>query len=126
MMDNFKVLKILNSMKKYIEVKLDIEGLHHWPDCNLPHVEYLAHLHRHTFVINCRHEVTDSNREIEFIDFKHKIKQYIGKRWFDQAYGCCNFGSMSCEHIATDLLDAFGLCRCSVSEDNEFFGIVEI
>ena len=68
-------------MKKYIEVKLDIEGLHHWPDCNLPHVEYLAHLHRHTFVINCRHEVTDSNREIEFIDFKHKIKQYIAKRW---------------------------------------------
>jgi hypothetical protein len=113
-------------MKKYIEVKLEIEGLHHWPDCNLPHVEYLAHLHRHTFVINCRHEVTDSNREIEFIDFKHKIKQYIGKRWFDQAYGCCNFGAMSCEHIAEELLNYFGLCRCSVSEDNEFFGIVEI
>ena len=29
-------------MKKFIEVRLDVEGLHHWPDCNLPHVDYLA------------------------------------------------------------------------------------
>ena len=111
-------------MRKYIEVRVDVEGIHNWPDCNLPHVDYLKHLHRHTFIIQARMEVIDSNREIEFIDLKHKIKQYVGKRWFDPAYGCCNFGSMSCEHIATDLLDVFGLCRCSVSEDNEFWGII--
>lgn len=111
-------------MKKYIEVKLDIEALHHWPDCNLPHVDYLAHLHRHTFIINCRAEVSHGDREIEFIDFKHKIKQYVAKTWYDPAYGCCNFGAMSCEHIATDLLNYFGLCQCSVSEDGEFAGIV--
>ena len=113
-------------MKKFIEVKLDIEGLHNWPDCNLPHVEYLKYLHRHTFVIHCRAEVSHGNRDIEFIDFKHNIKQFIAKRWYDPTYGCCNFGSMSCEHIAETLLDQFGLCRCSVSEDNEFWGIVEL
>ena len=111
-------------MRKYIEVKLDIEGLHHWPDCNLPHVEYLKHLHRHTFIISCRAEVSHGDRDIEFIDLKHKIKQYVAKTWYDPAYGCCNFGAMSCEHIATDLLNYFGLCQCSVSEDGEFAGIV--
>ena len=83
-------------MRKYIEVKLEIEGLHHWPDCNLPHVEYLKHLHRHTFVINCRAEVSHGDRDIEFIDFKHKVKQYVALTWYDPAYGCCNFGAMSC------------------------------
>jgi hypothetical protein len=113
-------------MKKYVEVKLEVEGLHHWPECNLPHVEYLRYFHRHTFGISARAEVSHGDRDIEFIDLKHKIKQYVAKRWYDQAYGCCNFGTMSCEQIAEAILDNFGLCRCSVSEDNEFFGIVEI
>ena len=112
-------------MRKYIEVKLDIEGLHSWPDCNLPHVDYLAHTHRHTFQILARAEVKHGDRDIEFIDFKHKIKKHIANTWYDPAYGCCNFGAMSCEMIAEDLMTVFGLCRCSVSEDGEFFGIVE-
>jgi len=59
-------------MKKYVEVRVDVEGLHHWPDCNLPHVDYLAHVHRHTFQILARAEVKHGDRDIEFIDFKHK------------------------------------------------------
>lgn len=111
-------------MKKFIEVRLDVEGLHHWPDCNLPHVEYLAHLHRHTFGIACTAEVSHGDRDIEFIDFKHKVKKYVANRWYDPTYGCLNFGAMSCEMIAEDILTEFGLNKVSVSEDGEFFGIV--
>jgi len=91
-------------MKRSIIVRTDVEGLHLWPDCNLPHVEYLAHLHRHTFQIFCEVNVTHGNRDIEFIDLKHKIKQYVANE---------------------DLLNYFGLTKCSVSEDGEFFGVVE-
>ena len=55
-------------MKKYIEVRVDVEGLHQWKDCPLPNVEYLKHLHRHTFQINCRAEVSHGDRDIEFIE----------------------------------------------------------
>ena len=33
------------ALKKYIEVRVDVEGLHQWKDCPLPNVEYLKHLH---------------------------------------------------------------------------------
>jgi hypothetical protein len=115
---------MLSSMKKFIEVRLDIEGLHQWIDCNLPNVEYLKYLHRHTFQIACTAEVSHGDRDIEFIDFKHKLKKYIANRWYDPTYGCCNFGPMSCEMIAEDILTEFGLNKVSVSEDGEFFGIV--
>jgi hypothetical protein len=113
-------------MKKYIEVKLDIEGLHCWESCNIDEVDYLKHLHRHTFGFLCRAEVTHNDRDIEFIEFKHKIKEYLGKKYYDPKYKCCNFTGQSCESLAEDLIAAFNLCRCSVSEDNEFFGICEI
>ena len=114
------------SLKKYIEVKIDVEGLHQWSNCNLSNVEYLKYLHRHTFQIKCRREVNHNDRDVEFIDFKHKIKKYINDNWYDWDYECCNFKGMSCEHIAENLLINFDLCRCSVSEDGEFFGIVEL
>lgn len=112
-------------IRKSIAVRIDVEGLHQWPDCNLPHVEYLAHLHRHTFQIVCESEVNHNNRDIEFIDLKHKVKHHIATRYYDPAYGCCNFGSMSCEAIAEGLMEFFGFDKVSVSEDGEFWGIVE-
>jgi hypothetical protein len=114
------------SLKKYIEVKIDVEGLHQWSNCDLPNVEYLKYLHRHTFQIKCRIQVTHGDRDVEFIDFKHKLNKYIRDNWYDDTYNCCNFKGMSCEHIAENLLCHFNLCHCSVSEDGEFFGIIEI
>lgn len=111
-------------MRKFIRVRLDIEGLHNWVDCDINEVAYLKNLHRHTFQIECTAEVTHGDRDIEFIEFKHKVKKYIAQKWYDSHYGCCNFGPMSCEHIAEDLLTEFGLTKCSVSEDGEFAGIV--
>lgn len=111
-------------MKKYIEIKLDVEGIHCWENCNIEEVEYLKYPHRHTFSFLCRAEVSHGDRDIEFIEFKHKIKEYIGRKYYDKKYKCCNFIGQSCETLAEELIREFNLCRCSVSEDNEFFGIV--
>lgn len=113
-------------MRKYIEVKLDVEGVHCWSNCNINEVDYLKHLHRHTFGFLCRAEVTHGDRAIEFIEFKHKIKEYIGRKYYDAKYKCCNFTGQSCEQIAEELLVEFGLCRCAVSEDAEFWGVCEL
>lgn len=111
-------------MRKYIEVKLDVEGLHNFPNCEIEEVEYLKYPHRHTFIFLCRIEVSHENREIEFIEFKHRLKEYIGRKYYDAKYKCCNFIGQSCETLATELLVQFGLTECSVSEDGEFRGIV--
>ena len=113
-------------MKKYVEVKLDIEAVHCWATCDIEEVEYLKYLHRHTFGFLCRAEVTHNDRDIEFIKFKHEIKDYIGRKYYDPKYKCCNFTGQSCEMLAEELVKQFNLCRCSVSEDGEFFGIIEI
>lgn len=113
-------------MKKYIEVKIDIEGLHSWPNCNIEEVEYLKYMHRHTFQFFCRAEVSHGDRDIEFIEFKHEIKNYLATKYYNAKYKCCDFTGQSCEMLAEELLIRFGLCRCSVSEDGEFFGIVEL
>lgn len=112
-------------MKKYIEVRLDIEAIHCWPNCNIEEVSYLKHPHRHTFQFLCRVEVTHNDRDIEFIKFKHELKQYLGSKYYSKIQKCCDFGSMSCEALAEEMLTAFNLARCSVSEDGEFFGIVQ-
>lgn len=113
-------------MKRFIEVKLDIEGLHAWPNCDIEEVEYLKYLHRHTFGFLCRAEVDHGDRAVEFIELKHMIKEYIGRKYYDKKYKCCNFIGQSCETLAEELLREFNLCRCAVSEDNEFWGIVEL
>ena len=113
-------------MKKYVEVKLDIEALHSWPNCDIEEVEYLKYMHRHTFSFQCRAEVTHNERQIEFIVFKHQIKEYLGKKYYDPKYKCCNFTGQSCESLAEELVKEFNLYRCSVSEDGEFWGIVEL
>lgn len=111
-------------MRKYIKIRLDVEGLHNWTNCDIDEVLYLKHLHRHTFQIECTAEVTHGDRDIEFIEFKHKVKEYMARKYYDKHFKCCNFGSMSCEMISEDLLTEFGLSKCSVSEDGEFWGIV--
>lgn len=111
-------------MKKYIEVKIDIEGLHCWENCDIEEVEYLKYLHRHTFGFLCRLEVSHGDRAVEFIEFKHKIKEYLGKKYYNPKYKCCDFTGQSCETLAEELVNGFNLSQCSVSEDNEFFGII--
>tara|TARA_B100001057_G_scaffold409402_1_gene424062 strand:- start:266 stop:607 length:342 start_codon:yes stop_codon:yes gene_type:complete len=100
-------------MKTNIIVKLTYAGIHCWKDCPLELVKYLRHPHRHTFYITCKKEVNHDDRDIEIILFKKNILDYI-----DTVYNG-DFGTMSCEMIAKDLVLEFGLNYCEVLEDNE-------
>tara|TARA_R100000541_G_scaffold58921_1_gene71081 strand:+ start:112 stop:444 length:333 start_codon:yes stop_codon:yes gene_type:complete len=77
----------------------DIEGFHFYP--NPPKkVNFLAHKHRHIFQIRIGYKVDDLNREKEIFIQQDFIKDYL-----IESYGNpCNFGDMSCEMIAEELL----------------------
>ena len=105
-------------IKKYIQVNLQVEGLHHWIECDLEEVGYLRNLHRHIFHIKAIKEVTHNNRDIEIIMFKNKIISYLKDKYKG------NFGNMSCEDIGEDILVAFDCHVVEVLEDMENGAIV--
>ncbi len=113
---------------------VQVEGIHSWPDCTFEEVSYLRDPHRHIFCIKAYKPVTHSDRDVEFIMLGHQIKKYlIGMYWsgwqagaVHSGMGVCEFGAMSCEMIAQELIAQFNLSRCEVSEDNENGAIVTI
>tara|TARA_R100001463_G_C3466185_1_gene215400 strand:- start:46 stop:369 length:324 start_codon:yes stop_codon:yes gene_type:complete len=96
-----------------IVVKLTYAGIHCWKDCPHEEVRYLKDMHRHTFYITCKKEVSHDDRDIEIIMYKELILNYLEKKYSG------NFGTMSCEMIARELLNEFKLNYCQVLEDNE-------
>lgn len=110
--------------KTQVYCKVDVEGLHHWPNCNINEVEYLKHPHRHMFHIVAYKSVNHDDRDIEFICLKHQIKEWLEEQFFDTTYRMCNFGHHSCESLALMIIKQFDLDCCDVSEDNENGAIV--
>lgn len=106
-------------MQTNVIVRLQVEGVHHWPDCPIEEVSYLKSLHRHVFHIEAKASVTHADRDIEIIKLKHDILRHFKVEYFTPTLNCCNFKTMSCEMIAQELVDKFGLNYCSVLEDNE-------
>ena len=107
-----------------IVVRLQIEGTHCWNSCNITEVGYLANVHRHRFGIVAKMEVHHDDRDVEFIKLGHQIEQYLTSKYANR-YGVCDFGSKSCEMLAIELLDNFGLTSCEVNEDGEHGAEVE-
>ena len=107
--------------KTTITVRLQVEGLHYWPQAKeiLPEMGYLSLLHRHMFHIEANREVSHDDRDVEIIMFKRTIADFLVENYFDKEYECCNFGAMSCEMLARILGEQFDLESCSVLEDNE-------
>lgn len=111
-----------------IIIKFQLEGFHNFPRAKelFPAVSFLSDRHRHIFFFECEKEVFHDDRDVEFIMFKREVQSYLIEK-----YGTLNnddvpsflypleFGSMSCEMIARELLDKFDLITCSVFEDNE-------
>jgi hypothetical protein len=108
---------------------LQVEGTHSWPICPFSEVAYLRDDHRHVFHIKAWKSVTHSDRDVEFIMLKHQITKYLHDKYYVGEYNLTNFnvlnfGRKSCEMIAQELIQAFDLSRCEVSEDNENGAIV--
>ena len=99
-------------IEKKIVVKLQVEGIHSWDNCDLPEVDFLKYPHRHMFHITLHKSVMDSDREIEIIMLKRQIKEYLG----DEPV---MFYGLSCEMIAERILKQFDADYVEVLEDNE-------
>lgn len=97
-------------------INLTVEGLHCWPSCDIEEVAFLKYPHRHVFHICCKKDVAHPDRDIEIIQFKRSVAEYLAGKYGSP---CCNFGAMSCEMIAKELIQSFQLSYCSVLEDGE-------
>lgn len=112
-------------LKKEVYCTLQVEGLHHWPSCPFEEVSFLRVPHRHLFHIKAYKSVNHLDRDTEFILLKHEILQYLKDAYYNEEKHLCDFGSMSCEMIAVELVDRFNLSKCSVDEDGENGAIIE-
>jgi hypothetical protein len=108
-----------SNVKIFIVVNFTLEGLHQWTSCDIEQVDYLRNLHRHVFYFNVKVPVTHLHRDIEIIKLKHELVSYFVTKYLDEKYSCCNFGTMSCEELATELLSITNGHEASVLEDNE-------
>ncbi len=107
-------------MSTNIIINTQVEGIHSWPECNIEEVSFLKYPHRHIFYITAKKEVTHLDRDIEIIQLKRAINEYLLKRYdFTGDFNVLNFKNDSCEMIAKDLMEEFNLNYCSVLEDNE-------
>lgn len=115
-------------------ISFQIEGFHNWPAAAEydKEVAFLADRHRHIFHFRLWKPVTHSDRDIEIILFKREVIKWLidiyGKRhaWggLITATAPLEFGAMSCEQIAENLLTAFACSRVEVLEDGENGAIV--
>lgn len=108
-------------MNIFVETYNDFEGVHCWPGAH-GEFAYLANPHRHHFIIKTLVRVQNADREVEIFDMENKITRYIRKE-----YGApCDFGTMSCESIAIDLLNHFvSIQSVEVKEDGFGGSIVQ-
>lgn len=111
-------------MNKKIIVQLEVEGVHRWQGCNIEEVLYLKDMHRHNFMIRIEKSVKDSDREIEFIKFKHDVIAQMYEEYYDTIHSLCNFVDDSCEMIAEWILNKFDCDYVEVLEDGENGGAV--
>jgi len=102
-----------------IVVKLCIEGIHRWEECNVEEAYFLKNDHRHVFEITCKKQVTNSDREIEIIAFKHKITNWLKKHYYKPELNSFYFNKLSCEQLAEIIALEFDLFYCKVLEDGE-------
>lgn len=99
-----------------------VEGFHQWPD-HFHGRGFLAARHRHLFKVKAEYAVTHDDRDVEFIEAAREIKTYL-----ERSYGTpCEFGNMSCEMIAKEIIVNASKARsqtakivsCEVWEDDE-------
>lgn len=99
-------------MKRYVITHNAIEGFHMYPEAP-DFCKYLGNTHRHIFVVICEFEVQHNNRQTEINQRQLEIASY-----FSEKYGMpCQFGALSCEDIAEDIITNLGATSVKVLED---------
>jgi hypothetical protein len=93
----------MEKIQKRIVVKTQVEGTHNWPDCDIEEVSFFKH----------------NNRDIEIINLKHNINDYLYQSFYKDWCRTHCFGDYSCEDIAEYLMKQFDLDLVEVLEDNE-------
>ena len=108
-------------MTTNVIAKLEIEGLHCWPDAQsvFPEVGFLSNMHRHKWYITAKKRVNHDDRDVEFIMFKRDILEYLHRTYYNSNSRTHEFSAMSCEMLAAELMKEFGCCYVSVFEDDE-------
>ena len=99
-------------MRRYVEAKFTFEGYHCWPEAP-DECAFLRSRHRHLFAVRMGVLVSHSNRQVEFISLAAK-----GRAWVESQYTGGELGTCSCEMLAEELVEQFGLSYCSVREDD--------
>ena len=111
----------MTKYKTNLIINLELEGLHCFPAARelFPEVSFLSDTHRHLFKIQLKKRVTHTDRDIEFIIFKRDVLNYLYTNYYFDSQRIHDFGSKSCEMIATELLTEFDCEYVSVFEDGE-------
>lgn len=111
-------------------ITFDFVGFHRWPEAP-DEVDYLRVRHRHLFKVRVDVSVEHQDRAIEYHMLKRSIKSWRMLPVENHA-GEYEFGSMSCEAIASTLLQNLQTYypdrpyyRVEVSEDGENGSVVE-
>ena len=111
-------------MKTEVYARVRIEGIHCWQNCHIDEVSYLKYLHRHMFEFIAYAPVYHDDRDIEFIQLGHKIRDYLTEQYYSDEYKCLLFDSKSCEMLGRELIEKFNLLRVEVNEDSENGAII--
>ena len=114
-------------MRTSVIVRLQIDAMHNFPKAAelFPEVAFLAQRHRHMFHIEAKKEVFHDDRDVEFIMFKKDITDFLKQMYYKPDTRTHEFGAMSCEMIAKQILNQFNCTAVSVWEDLENGAIVE-
>lgn len=111
-------LEMLDNVKKVIGVRLSVEGFHAFAkavEMFGPEIDFLATRHRHNFGIQLEVPVYHNDRDKEFILLQREVATYIKNKYGSPA----EFGNMSCESIAEELMEVFDATMVIVDEDGE-------
>ena len=93
-------------------IRTEMEAVHNWSTIPEKHTQsYLKYPHRHMFHITVRFRVEDQDRELEFIEIKKRLNQWLAWQFKSRAGANpiepFNIGSTSCEMLADRILHNF-------------------
>ena len=104
-----------------LQVQHTVLGIHYWEGCDNPEVHFLKNPHHHDFTFYVETEVTNEDREIEFLSLRIELMKLIDRRYPGKYIK--NFNNRSCETISKEIGGLLSVIyygrdfKVSVSED---------